>query len=144
LQASIDSEDSDSEDTASKTVTDTDVAAGDRLSPKSTSQQSVGQSINRSINRSISQLQHQFQAIIAAAEAACLDPQIEQRIRPSLTEGHRRLRLAGIAAMQLRTAKQPASVEKQRSLIQAHLSQLQQFARAIADEVCPDEVCPDP
>ncbi len=115
---------------ASETVSDTALTAGDRPSPESTSQQTVGQSL--------SQLQQQFQEIIAAAEAARLNPQIEQRIRPFLTEGHRRLRLAGIAAMQLRTAKQPATVEKQRSLIQAHLSQLQQFAQAIADEVCPD------
>ena len=133
LQASI----------ASETVTDIDVAVGDRLSSKSTSQQPVGQSIDQSIDQSINQLQRQFQEIIAAAEAACIDPQIEQRVRPFLTEGHRRLRLAGIAAMQLRTAKQPVTVKKQRSLIQAHLSQLQQFAQAIADEVCLDEVRPD-
>ena len=84
------------------------------------------------------QLQQQFQRIIAAIEDVHLDPQVEQRIRPFLTEGHRRLRLAGIEAMRLQAAKQPATVEKQRSLVQAHLDQLQKFAQAIADEVCPD------
>ncbi len=92
----------------------------------------------KTTGRSISQLQQQFQEIIAAAEAVRIDPQMAQRIRPCLTEGHRRLRLAGIEAMRLQAAKQPVTVEKQRSLIQAHLDQLQKFACAIADEVCPD------
>ncbi len=86
----------------------------------------------------LTELQQQFQQIIEAFEATRIDPQAEQRLRPFLTEGHRRLRLAGVEAMRLRAAKQPATIEKQRSHIQAHLDQLQKFAQAIADEVCPD------
>lgn len=82
-------------------------------------------------------LQRQFQQMIEASEGTHIDPQVEQRLRPFLTEGHRRLRLAGVEAMRLRAVKQPAMVQKQRSHIQAHLDQLQKFAQAIADEICP-------
>lgn len=90
----------------------------------------------QSVSQSVAHLHQQFQAIIAAFEAAHINPQTEQQIRPFLTESHRQLRLAGIEAMRLQTAKQAATVEKQRSLIQSHLAQLQKFASAIANEVC--------
>lgn len=91
---------------------------------------------SQSVFQSVSRLQQQYQEIIATFESIRIDPQVEQRIRPFLTEGHRRLRLAGVEAMRLQAAKQTATVEKQRSLITAHLDQLQKFAQAIADEVC--------
>ena len=100
----------------------------------------VGISDNSTVTfiQQLTKLQRQFQQIIEAFEATHIDPQVEQRLRPFLTEGHRRLRLAGVEAMRLRAAKQPAAIEKQRSHIQAHLDQLQKFVRVIADEVCPD------
>ncbi|MGI8936553.1 MAG: heterocyst frequency control protein PatD [Phormidesmis sp.] len=82
------------------------------------------------------QLQRQFQDILATVASADIDPAVEQQLRPHQTEAHRRLRLLGIEAMRLRTAKQPATLERQRSQLQTHLSELQKFVQAIADQVC--------
>lgn len=83
----------------------------------------------------ISQLQNQFQSILTAT-AADAAPSVK-RLRPYQTEAHRRLRLLGIEAMRLRTARQPATLERQRSQLQTHLTELQKFAQAMADQVCP-------
>ena len=86
------------------------------------------------------QLQQHFQKIIAAIAITSTyprsDPEREQRLRPYQTEAHRLLRLMGIEAMKLKTAKQPKTIAKGRSQLTAQLNQLQPFAQAIADEVC--------
>lgn len=82
------------------------------------------------------QLQQHFQEIIAAIAITPIDPEREQRLRPCQTEAHRLLRLMGIEAMKLKTAKQPETIAKGRSHITTQLNQLQPFAQTIADEVC--------
>lgn len=82
------------------------------------------------------QLQGQFQSMLATAANADIAPMVEQQLRPHQTEAHRRLRLLGIEAMRLRTAKQPATLERQRSQLQTHLSELQKFVQAMAEQVC--------
>lgn len=88
------------------------------------------------IQQQQAQLQGQFQSMLATAANADIAPTIEQQLRPHQTEAHRRLRLLGIEAMRLRTAKQPATLERQRSQLQIHLSELQKFVQAMADQVC--------
>lgn len=88
------------------------------------------------IQRQVTQLQQQFQQILVMIANADLDPAIEQRLRPHQTEAHRRSRLLGIEAMRLQAAKQTATIERQRSQVEAHANQLQKFVQAIADEVC--------
>ena len=88
------------------------------------------------VQRQAVQLQQQFQQILAAIAETDLTPAVEQRLRPHQTEAHRRLRLLGIEAMRLQAAKQAATVERQRSQIQAHTQALQQFIQAMADEIC--------
>ena len=83
------------------------------------------------------QLQGQFQTMLATVAIADIDPAVERLLQPHQTEAHRRLRLLGIEAMRLRTAKQPATLERQRSQLQTHLSELQKFVQAMADQVCP-------
>lgn len=83
------------------------------------------------------QLQGQFQTMLATVASADIDPAVERQLQPHQTEAHRRLRLLGIEAMRLRTAKQPATLERQRSQLQTHLSELQKFVQAMADQVCP-------
>lgn len=92
-----------------------------------------------SIWRQSTQLQQQFQEILATIDNNDLEPAVEMQLRPLQTESHRRLRLLSIEAMRLRTAKQPATVEKTRSQLSAHVSQLLQFAQAMATEVCSSE-----
>lgn len=81
----------------------------------------------------IAQLQPLFQALLQAIEQAELASADRQRIRPFQTEGHRRLRLLGVAAMQLRSAKRPETLVRVRSQLQAHLTQLHSFIQGIAD-----------
>lgn len=87
------------------------------------------------VQQQIAQLQNQFQSILTAT-AADAGPSAKH-LRPYQTEAHRRLRLLGIEAMRLRTARQPATLERQRSQLQTHLTELQKFAQAMADQVCP-------
>lgn len=82
------------------------------------------------------QLQQHFQTIVAAIAITPLDLHKEQRLRPYQTEAHRLLRLMGVEAMRLKTAKQPETLAKGRSQLTTQLTQLQSFAQAIADEVC--------
>lgn len=86
--------------------------------------------------RQVTQLQQQFQQILAIIASLDLDPAVEQRLRPHQTEAHRRSRLLGIEAMRLQTAKQPATINRQRSQVEDHVKQLQKFVQAMADEVC--------
>jgi len=95
-----------------------------------------------SVWRQSNQLQQQFQEILATIDNNDLEPAVEMQLRPLQTESHRRLRLLIIEAMRLRTAKQPATVEKTRSQLSAHVSQLLQFAQAMATEVCSSETLP--
>lgn len=83
----------------------------------------------------VMKLQAEFQQIVASLSQANLTPEVEQRLRPCQTEGHRRLRLLGIAAMRLRTAKQVKTIEQVRSQIEDHLIQLEKFVRAMAAEM---------
>ncbi len=80
-------------------------------------------------------LQQHFQQIVNLLAEAVLDPRREQRLRPYQTEAHRLLRLIGVTALKLRTARQPETWQQQRSHLTAQLSQLHPFAQAIADEV---------
>lgn len=89
------------------------------------------------IQQRIIRVQAQLQKIVATLAAVDIPPAVEQRLRSYQTEAHRRSRLLGIEAMRLKTAKQPNTIERVRSQIKAHLSQLQQFVQAIAGEVCP-------
>ena len=82
------------------------------------------------------QLQQHFQKIIAAIAITPTDSAKEQRLRPYQTEAHRLLRLIGLEAMKLKTAKQAATIAKGRSQLTTQLNQLQPFAQAIANEVC--------
>ena len=84
----------------------------------------------------LAQLQSEFQGILASISAADLRPETESQIRPCLTEGHRRLRLLSVAAMQMRTAKQPETLERVRSQIGDHLTQLQKFVAVMVDALC--------
>ncbi len=94
-------------------------------------------SLNAStIQQQQAQLQKQFQSILATIVNTDIPPLVERQLRPYQTEAHRRLRLLGIEAMRLRTAKQPATLERQRSQLQTHLSELQKFVQAMADQVC--------
>ncbi len=92
------------------------------------------------VQKQVLQLQQHFQQIIKLLTEAVLEEDIqgdqEQRLRPYQTEAHRLLRLMAVAALKLRTAKQPETFEQQRSLIETQLDQLRPFAQAIADEVC--------
>lgn len=86
--------------------------------------------------RQVTQLQQQFQQILAIIASLDLDPAVEQRLRPHQTEAHRRSRLLGIEAMRLQTAKQPATINRQRSQVEDHVKQLQKFVQAMVDEIC--------
>lgn len=88
------------------------------------------------VQTQVIQLQQHFQKIIAAIAITPIDPEREQRLRPYQTEAHRLLRLMGIEAMKLKTAKQPETIAKGRSQLTTQLNQLQPFAQAIAEEVC--------
>ncbi len=88
------------------------------------------------VQRQTIQLQQHFQRIVAAIAITPIDPEREQRLRPYQTEAHRLLRLMGVEAMKLKTAKQPETLAKGRSQITTQLNQLQPFAQAITDEVC--------
>ena len=89
----------------------------------------------RVISERVIQLQPVFQEIVARLAEAGFTPSVEQRLRPLQTEGHRRLKLAGIAAMRLQTAKRVETVLAVRAQINEHLLQLQKFLVAIADEL---------
>ena len=84
----------------------------------------------------ITQLQLEFQTIIASLNQISLNPEVEQRLRPCQTEGHRRLQLLGVGAMRLRTAKKPETIVSVRSQIEDHLTQLQKFVDAMAADLC--------
>ncbi|MEL6259588.1 MAG: heterocyst frequency control protein PatD [Cyanobacteria bacterium J06626_6] len=88
------------------------------------------------IESHLSQLRAQFQQIIADLADTDIELGIEQRTRSYQTEAHRRLRLLGVEAMRLRTAKDPVRSAAVRSQLQDHLDQLRQFTAAIAAEVC--------
>lgn len=81
----------------------------------------------------IIQLQPAFQEIVASLAGSAFDPAVEQRLRPLQTEGHRRLKLAGIAAMRLKAAKQAKTLAEARSQVSEHLLQLQKFLEAMAE-----------
>ena len=81
-------------------------------------------------------LQTQFQAIVARLSESDFAPAVERQLRPLQTEGHRQLKLAGIAAMRLKAAKQPTTVTATQSQVIEHLSQLQNFLEAMANELC--------
>ncbi len=69
--------------------------------------------------------------VSSAAELA-----IEREIQSYQTEAHRRLRLIGIEAMKLRTARQPITISRGRSQLISHLHQLSQFVQAMRVAVC--------
>jgi len=73
----------------------------------------------------------QFQEIIAGLSDGQLNPTVEQQISTYQTEAHRRLRLIGIEAMRLRTARQPANISRVCAQLSEHLTQLQQFVQAM-------------
>lgn len=85
----------------------------------------------QSIQSEASQLQPLFQSLLQALDHAELADR--QRIGPFQTEAHRRLRLLGVAVMQLRSAKRPETLVRVRSQLQDHLTQLQSFVQGIAD-----------
>ncbi|MGB3292068.1 MAG: hypothetical protein WBB01_03630 [Phormidesmis sp.] len=88
------------------------------------------------VEQQVAQLQQRFQQILATVAQVDLAPAVEQRLRPHQTEAHRRSRLLGIETMRLKTAKQAVTLERQRSQLKTHTSALQQFAQAMADELC--------
>ncbi|MEL6551910.1 MAG: heterocyst frequency control protein PatD [Cyanobacteria bacterium J06621_11] len=89
----------------------------------------------QAVSQSLRQLQNQFQAIISAVDSGDIDPKAEQSLMSYQTEAHRRLRLMTIEAMRLQTARQPQTVERVRSQLKDHLSQVQQFVQAMRREV---------
>jgi hypothetical protein len=88
------------------------------------------------VQQQVVQLQQHFQQIVGLISEAGLDLACEQRLRPYQTEGHRLLRLMGVAALKLRATKQPETLAQQQQLIVDQLARLQLFAQAIADDVC--------
>jgi len=92
--------------------------------------------VAETVSQRIARLQLEFQEIITSLNQVNLAPEIEQRLRPCQTEGHRRLQLLGVGAMRLRTAKQAETVEKVRSQIEGNLTQLQKFVEAMASDLC--------
>lgn len=91
----------------------------------------------------VNNLQQQFQSILVALSSAvsesAIAPAVAQRIGPYQTEAHRRVRLISIESMRLKTARQPALIDRVRSQLLRHLSQLQQFMQAMTAEVCEAE-----
>lgn len=88
------------------------------------------------VQQRATQLQQSFPKLLQQlTETTTLEPAAHQRLRPYQTEAHRRLRLLSVEAMKLRTAKQPETLEKVRSQLQEHLTQLTKFIQAIADEI---------
>lgn len=102
----------------------------------STKKETVEQSQSTDILQRSLQLQTQFQEILAIVATDGINPQTEARLRPLQTEAHRRLRLLSMEATKLKTAKQPATIEKTRSQLTQHLTSLMQFAQAIQSEAC--------
>ena len=84
----------------------------------------------------VTQLQLEFQKIVASLNQTSLAPEVEQRLRPCQTEGHRRLQLLGVGAMRLRTAKRTETIVSVRSQIESDLTQLQKFVEAMVAELC--------
>ncbi len=84
----------------------------------------------------LAQLQSRFQSIVTAIAEADIELAVEQRLRPFQTEAHRRLRLLSLELMKLPMAKQPETLARSQSNIQDHLTQLQRFLQAMADELC--------
>lgn len=91
---------------------------------------------DRTVPARIVQLQSSFQKIVVSVAEFGLTPTVEQRLRPLQTEGHRRLKLAGIAGMRLKAAKQAETIATVEAQISEHLLQLQKFVEAMADELC--------
>lgn len=81
-------------------------------------------------------LQPQFQWIVTNLSESDFTPVVERRLRPLQTEGHRQLKLAGIAAMRLKAARQPSTVTSTQSQVIEHLSQLEKFLESMASELC--------
>ena len=65
---------------------------------------------DKTLSNKIVQLQLKFQKVLVSLSEANLSPEVERQIRPCQTEGHRRLKLAGIAAMRLKTARQAETI----------------------------------
>lgn len=108
----------------------------DRPATTSTNKENVEQAQSTDILQRSLQLQTQFQEILAIVTTDDINPQTEARLRPLQTEAHRRLRLLSMEATKLKTAKQPATIEKTRSQLTRHLASLMQFAQAIQSEAC--------
>lgn len=91
----------------------------------------------KQISQQATSLPAQFQKIIATLSTTQLHPTVEQQIGTYQTEAHRRLRLIGIEAMRLRTAKQPVSILRSRQQLCTHVTQLQQFVQAMHTAINP-------
>ncbi|MEO1791811.1 MAG: hypothetical protein AAFR25_06270 [Cyanobacteria bacterium J06629_19] len=101
-------------------------------------QASVRQASTAQILEQSTQLSADFQQIIETTNEEHLNPVAEnstaaQQIKTYQTEAHRRLRIIGIEAMKLKTARQPTTVERGRSQLASHLEQLGQFAQAMRE-----------
>ena len=94
---------------------------------------------DKTLSNKIVQLQLKFQKVLVSLSEANLSPEVERQIRPCQTEGHRRLKLAGIAAMRLKTARQAETILEVRSQITEHLAQLQPFVESMAQTLCDPE-----
>lgn len=90
----------------------------------------------KTVPQRIAQLQLEFQKIITGLNQVGLTPEVEQRLRPCQTEGHRRLQLLGVGAMRLQAAKKAETIVSVRSQIEDHLTQLQKFVDAMAADLC--------
>lgn len=101
-----------------------------------TSHQPEKEQHTQTLSSQVIQLQPQFQRIVTRLSESNLTPAIEQKLRPLQTEGHRQLKLAGISAMRLKTAKQAQTTLAMRSQVNQHLSQLQVFLESMAQELC--------
>lgn len=91
------------------------------------------------IAQQATQLSAQFQKIMTALSDTQLNAKAEQQIGTYQTEAHRRLRLIGIEAMRLKTARQPTSISRGRSQLHTHLNQLQQFVQAMRATIADPE-----
>lgn len=104
---------------------------GPKTAQTSTAQTSDVPLNTKQISQQSTSLPTQFQKIIVALSETQLAPTVGQQMSTYQTEAHRRIRLIGIEAMRLRTAKQPASISRSQQQLNTHVTQLQQFVQAM-------------
>lgn len=76
-------------------------------------------------------LQQQFREILSLAAETAFSPGIEPQIRPCLTEINRLVRLIGLDAAFLKTARQTQTVQARQAQLRERVTQLQALCQAL-------------